>query len=225
VDEQQPDSLPEPITTSQEPVFEVQIPLSHTANANHVFSWRLVQELLSAASQGGNNLQVHTDATDVFFHHQPNTSTSHPPCSWKVFDEKTLSFYDSLNNALSQLRELIDFYFDNVNIFFPLLLKSDIIETFHAVAAEEAYGQDESNILDMPHYGLLLVVICLALLSYSGKSDIRVNGKGRPSLRSSVSSQRHDELRNHLWGKARLVLGYVSTDMSLAAAQSSMLAR
>ncbi|KAI1072949.1 hypothetical protein LB507_008996 [Fusarium sp. FIESC RH6] len=225
VAEQQSDSLPEPTPTSQEPVFEVQIPLSHTANANHVFSWRLVQELLSEAREDGYDMQAHSDATDIFFHHQPHPpTTSHPPSSWKLFDDKTLSFYDSSSDASSQLSELIHIYFGNVNIFFPLLFKSDIIKTFNAVAAREVYGKEEISNVDMPHYGLLLVVLCLALLSASGQSDIRLTREDGSHCSLSKTVKGEDGLRYHLWAKARLVLGYTATDMSLATAQSSMLA-
>ncbi|KAL6924162.1 hypothetical protein FSST1_001436 [Fusarium sambucinum] len=215
---------------TQEPVFEVQIPLSHTANANHVFSWPLVQELLSETSEDGHSIQPYSDATDVFFHHRPNNSspsTSYPPISWKIFDKKTESFYVPANNPVFRLRELVHLYFTDVNIFFPLLLKSDMTENFEAVADREVYGDEGASIVDMPHYGLLLVVICLSLLNYSGQSNIRLNGQGGSHQASSDSDntiKKQGQLMHHLWGKARLVLGYISTDMSLAAAQSSMLA-
>ncbi|KAF5593394.1 3-oxoacyl-reductase [Fusarium subglutinans] len=74
--------------------------------------------------------------------------------------------------------------------------------------------------VDMPKYGLLLVVLCLALLSSSGQSDISIE----KSPFSDSSNSPEDQLRSDLWSKARLILGYVSTDMSLEAAQASMLA-
>ncbi|KAF4950180.1 hypothetical protein FSARC_13286 [Fusarium sarcochroum] len=223
--EQQSDSLPNSNTIAQEPVFEVQIPLSHTANANHVFSWRLVQELLTETSQDGQDLH---DATDVFFQHRLSDShpstTSHPPLSWRLFDN-TESFHTSLDDTASQLRELIHLYFSEINIFFPLLLKSDILDIFDAVAAREVYGQDQTDIVEMPQYGQLLIVLCLALLSSSGRSDIRIDdGNSRLASTPDDSSQTQNRLRYQIWDKARLVLGYISTDMSLAAAQSSMLA-
>ena len=227
----QSDISPDSTVIAQEPVFEVQIPLSHTANANHVFSWGLVQELLSETSKDGQDLQTHTDATDVFFQHRPSNShpstTSYPPLSWRLFDN-TETFHTSVDDMVLQLRELIHLYFAEINIFFPLLLKSDILEIFDAVAAREAYGQDRISIVGIPQYGLLLVVLCLALLSSSGQSNIRLDGNGeshRPPSRSDDSTHTQERLRYHIWDKARLVLGYTSTDMSLAAAQSSMLAR
>jgi len=228
VAEQQSNSLPKPTTTSQEPVFEVQIPLSHTANANHVFSWSLVQELLSEASNNGHDIECYTDATDVFFHPQPNNSASYPPSSWRLFDKKTLSCCDSANKPILQFRGLISFYFSHVNIFFPLLLQNDIFEILDSVAAKEIYDRETDNIVEMPHYGLLFVVLCLALLSGDGHSSISLEKHDEnrpPPPESDESFQKRDQLRNHLWGKAKLVLGYIATDMSLAAAQSSMLAR
>ncbi|RFN51794.1 oleate-activated transcription factor 1 [Fusarium flagelliforme] len=222
--EQQSESLPEPTTVSQEPVFEVQIPLSHTANANHVFSWGLVQDLLSEASNNVHDMEAHTDATDVFFHPQPNNSTPYPPSSWKLFDEKTLSFSNSVDVTVFEFRGLIHLYFTDVNIFFPLLLKSDIIEILDATASREVYGREMDNNVEMPHYGLLLVVLCLALLSASGQSNIRLTGEDGSQRPPSRTVNAEDELRYHLWDKAKLVLGYIMTDMSLATAQSSMLA-
>ncbi|GKU06443.1 oleate-activated transcription factor 1 [Fusarium langsethiae] len=229
--ERQSDTLPGSNTMAQEPVFEVQIPLSHTANANHVFSWRLVQELVSETSKDGHDIQAHSDATDVFFHH--GTSNSHssttlqPPTSWKLFDEITKSFCSSVDDTVFRLSDLIHLYFVDVNIFFPLLLRDDVVSIFEAVAGREVYGDKHIRTVDMPHYGLLLVVLCLALLSSSGQSNIRLDEQGeshRPSSDSVDTVKKEIELMHHLWGKARLVLGYTSTDMSFAAAQSSMLA-
>ncbi|KAG5758406.1 hypothetical protein H9Q72_013467 [Fusarium xylarioides] len=121
-------------TEGREPVFEVQIPLSHTANANHVFSWSLVQTLLSENSADQRDLPSYADATEVFFQQQQNSkhpTTILPPLSsWKLYD---------------------------------------------------LVSRRCSNIVE-------------------------------------------DQLRSELWCKARLILGYVSTDMLLQAAQASMLA-
>jgi hypothetical protein len=219
--------LPESATVAQVPVLEGQIPLSHTANANHVFSWPLVQELLSEASKDRQDTEPYPDATDIFFlqrlddHHF--LTMSQPPSSWKLFDDKTISFRNSLDDTIYQLRGLIDLYFAKVNIFFPLLLKSDIIDIFNAMAAKEGYGHEQIDTVEMPQYGLLLVVLCLALLSSSGQSNVRLDGKhGNQQPSSSPDDNR---LMRHLWDKARLVLGYIPTDMSLTAAQGSMLAR
>ncbi|RGP66614.1 oleate-activated transcription factor 1 [Fusarium longipes] len=225
-DLQQPDNSHEPAAVAQAPVSEVQIPQSHTANANHVFSWALVQDLLSEASRDGHHIQPYDDATDVFFQSRPNNShfsaTSQPPSSWQLFDKKTISSHSSLDDTVAHLRGLIHLYFARVNIFFPLLLKWNIIEIFEIVVAKEGYGQEQTDVVEMAQYGLLLVVLCLALLSSSGQSDIRLDGKD--ASRQPSSSHHDNQLMRHLWDKVRLVLGYISTDMSLAAAQSSMLA-
>lgn len=225
--QQRPDNIPNSNIIIQEPVFEVQIPLSHTANANHVFSWSLVQELLAETTKDQQKSQTYTDATEVFF--QPRLSnsrpstTSHPPLSWRLFGDDHL-FQKSSHDTVPQLRDLIHLYFAEINIFFPLLLKSDILEILETVAAREVYGQEQIRVVEMPQYGLLLVVLCLALLSSSGRSNIRIDENRRPSI-SEESTNSQERLKYHLWDKARLVLGYVSTDMSLEAAQCSMLAR
>ncbi|KAG9499446.1 hypothetical protein J7337_007902 [Fusarium musae] len=208
----------------REPVFEVQIPLSHTANANHVFSWSLVQTLLAETSTDLEELPSYADATEVFFQHQQSSkhpsTTSQPPSSWKLYDSSHCR--SSLYDGIARLRDLIHLYFRKVNIFFPLLLKSDILKIFDMVTAREFYGENDTPMVDMPRYGLLLVVLCLALLSSGGQSDICLEDNHKPFSNSSKDPE--DQLRSELWCKARLILGYVSTDMSLEAAQASMLA-
>ncbi|WZH48340.1 Zn2-C6 fungal-type domain-containing protein [Fusarium acuminatum] len=221
------DVLPDSNTATHEPVFEVQIPLSHTANANHVFSWPLVQELLSKASEDRESLQTHTNATEVFF--QPQSSyylaptVSQPPLSWRLYDYAE-PFFSSSDEFVSQLRDLIHSYFAEVNIFFPLLLKGDILDIFERVTATEVCGREQSSSIDMPQYGLLLVILCLALLSSSGRSNVHLEKSPADHDASSESAIRMERLRSNLWDKSRLILGYISADMSMAAAQSSMLA-
>ncbi|KAF4448693.1 oleate-activated transcription factor 1 [Fusarium austroafricanum] len=215
--QQQPNSQ----SDSHEPVFEVQIPLSHTANANHVFSWGLVQELLSETSND-QELPMYTDATEVFFQQRQSdthpSTTSRPPLSWRLYDDPHLF-------GVSQLRELVNHYFTHVNIFFPLLLKSNILDILDKVTAAEVYKDEQVPAVEMPQYGLLLVVLCLSVLSSSGQSNIRLdNNHGNPHATPESSNIQDKQIKYHLWDKARLILGYVSTDMSLAAAQSSMLA-
>ncbi|KAF5702840.1 oleate-activated transcription factor 1 [Fusarium mundagurra] len=208
----------------REPVFEVQIPLSHTANANHVFSWSLVQTLLKENGTNEQDLLRYADATEVFFQDQQNSkhpsTTSQPPSSWKLYDSSYFS--SSHEDGIARLQDLIHLYFIKVNIFFPLLLKRDILHVFESITAKEVYGNDEIPMVAMPQYALLLVVLCLALLGSSGQSDICLANNHKPFSNSSNNPE--DELRSELWCKARLILGYVSTDMSLEAAQASMLA-
>lgn len=210
-------------TEGREPVFEVQIPLSHTANANHVFSWNLLQTLLSENGTDQQDLPSFADATEVFFQGQQNSkhpsTTLQPLTSWKLYDS---SYFNSCpGDGVARLHDLIHLYFTKVNIFFPLLLRSDILNIFESVTAREVYGNEETPMVNMPQYGLLLVVLCLALLSSSGQSDISIKNKRF----SNSSNNPEDQLRSELWSKARLIMGYISTDMSLEAAQASMLAR
>ncbi|SCN86625.1 related to 3-oxoacyl-[acyl-carrier-protein] reductase [Fusarium fujikuroi] len=216
------DPQPDSVTEGREPVFEVQIPLSHTANANHVFSWSLVQTLLTENGTDEQDLLGYADATEVFFQGQQNSkhpsTTLQPLTSWKLYDS---SYFNSCpGDGVARLQDLIHLYFTKVNIFFPLLLKSDILNIFESITAREVYGDEETPLVNMPQYGLLLVVLCLALLSSSGQSDISIKNKHF----SNSSNNPEDQLRSELWSKARLILGYISTDMSLEAAQASMLA-
>ncbi|KAF4498254.1 3-oxoacyl-(acyl-carrier-) reductase [Fusarium agapanthi] len=211
-------------TEGREPVFEVQIPLSHTANANHVFSWSLVQTLLSENGTNEQDLLRYADATEVFFQQQQNSKhpsiTLPPLSSWKLYDSSYFS--SSREYGIARLQDLIHLYFTKVNIFFPLLLKRDILIIFESITAKEVYGNDEMPMVKMPQYALLLVVLCLALLSSGGQSDICLKNNQNPFPNNSNIAE--DQLRSELWCKARLILGYVSTDMSLEAAHASMLA-
>lgn len=180
--------------------IDVQIALSHTANANHVYSWPFVQQLLRETDGVDPTT---SDATDVFFDlcHEDNSIDS----SWilPVGDAGCKSHYD----------KLIEVYFSEVNVFFPLLSATEVQTTLDVIAAEpQAYPEGKHS-----EYALLLLVLCIASFTAAGHNLIGINS----------AQQNTEEVEEHdlLWRKAKLLLGHVSSEMSLKAAQCVMIAR
>jgi hypothetical protein len=183
---------------------DVQIPLWHTANANHVYTWPIVRQLLSEVPGSAELLNV--DATDVFFgfHSRPREV---PADSWRLYSS------DSKYEAISRNKELIDVYFAEVTVFFPLLSSQDLRQVHEAVVTQDRDGSSES--VTAADYALLLLVLCLASFMASSENKIYVDKEDtRPN-------SQHEQL----WKKAKLLLGCISDEMSLVAAQCTMLAR
>ncbi|KAK6213091.1 hypothetical protein QIS74_09093 [Colletotrichum tabaci] len=221
---------------------QIPIPLSHTANANHVFEWPIVKQLLSemefssstppppprllSAIPGGMRF---TEATDVFFHGGPHGEPFRfPPESWRLFQDRSLPV--SID-AADRYREAIHEYFAEVNIFFPLLALEDVVATFdEVVASEQTAGTHVSPLVAPSRYCLLLLVLCLGSFVCTGANRISLDEtagrSGGQHHRPSSSSIFADfpGLDELLWRKSRLLLGFVSSEITLEAAQCTMLA-
>lgn len=186
---------------------DVQIPLWHTANADHVYTWPIIRQLLSKVPSAAELLTV--DATDVFFK-EPTKACLEPPSeSWRLGTPHR----PDIN------RDLINVYFAEVTVFFPLL-SSDDIHRIHDAVMQEGYDpnlEGSAGSVSAAEYALLLLVLCLASFIASGENRISITG--RPS--SEISGADHIQL----WRKAKLLLGSISAEMSLVAAQCTMLAR
>ncbi|KAK6085195.1 C6 finger domain-containing protein [Seiridium cupressi] len=108
-------------------------------------------------------------------------------------------------------------------MFFPLLSFRDLSAVLEEVVATEHPDESRDSSISASQYCLLLLVLALASLVASGKTLIRldrvVHHHGK-----EAEVQMHLSLSVQLWGKAALLLGYVSTQSSLEAAQCSMLA-
>ena len=200
---------PHPPSQSHGPLateLEIHVPGSHTANANHVYSWPIVQQLLSETVTELPE-QRQNDVTDVFFR-QSATTTEPPPASWRLYTDTTMS--------ISQHRQLIHAYFTQVNVFFPLLSAADVLRIHEAVAAEDSdiSKQNESTV-STAQYALLLLVLCMACFMEQGHNLVPLEG---PVNRPCTSEE------DLLWSKARLLLGSISGELTLVAAQCTMLA-
>ncbi|KAI6780842.1 oleate-activated transcription factor 1 [Emericellopsis cladophorae] len=176
--------------------LDVQIALSHTANANHVYNWPIVQDLLSEVHRSETD-QRPRDATDIFFEHNPQTTRM--PGTWNLLDDQ--------GQVPAEYRALIDIYFAQVNGYHPLLNKSDVVAIYD--------GLRHGKAIDPAHYALLILVLCFASFLSRGANLVRIQGD---------RSLFDDPAEEQLWGKARLLLGFIFAEVSLAAAQCAMLA-
>ncbi|KAI1484539.1 hypothetical protein F5X96DRAFT_435421 [Biscogniauxia mediterranea] len=224
---------------------DVPIPLSHTANANHVYRWPIVQQLLSSqegegggggvrgagGAGGGGERRDPTDPIGIFF--EPSSSrvaTLTPTESWRLFRGYHLP---CPAKTVAEYHHLVDVYFAEITMFFPLLAPSEVLETLEVVATSELGGGEHRDDHHIPpaRYALLLLVLCLSSFVAQGKSLIHASGgsgsgsgandRGAPPPPNNNEDAGLDQ---HLWTKAKLLLGYISSELSLEAAQCAMLA-
>jgi hypothetical protein len=156
-----------------------------------------VQELLNEAPRSETN-QRPKDATDVFF--ELDSQTTRIPDTWSILTDH--------GRLPVVYRTLIDTYFAQVNAYYPLLNKADIVAIYRGLLA----GEDVAP----AHYALLILVLCFASFLTRQGNLVRLQDD-----RSRVDNPDEDQL----WGKAKLLLGFISAEMSLPAAQCAMLAR
>ncbi|KAH8660475.1 hypothetical protein BX600DRAFT_383208 [Xylariales sp. PMI_506] len=204
--------------------LEVPISLAHTGNANHVYEWPIVRHLLAQDIEESPSPDFggYTRATDVFFETSSTSSDFDlPPESWRLFHDVS---GDACIKSSLHYRNLVHLYFAGVNTFFPLLSRDNIIQTLDAISSMESGGmQDHTSTVPPAEYCLVLLVLCLATFVASGKSAIRLHvpdrsaGSHNPDYKMPLS----DEV---LWGKCKLLLGFLSSAHTLESAQCSMLA-
>jgi hypothetical protein len=194
--------------------FDLQIPLSHTANANHVFSWPIVRQLLSESDS--SNWQL-GDATDVFFEGPLHSSPMPPPSSWRLMQNQEFPL------TAVEYYELLDVYFAKVNVYFPLLSMEECVAILDHVLAFESNIDEQPQVRDS-QYALILMILCLA--SFVKDRDVHtiipMSGEMR-NIESEFSQK--SQMHHHLWSKAKLCLGWLNSEISIQAAQASMLAR
>ncbi|KAL3291087.1 C6 finger domain-containing protein [Colletotrichum asianum] len=167
-----------------------------------------------------------TEATDMFFQESSDeTRSAPPPESWRLFGDRSLPV--SID-AADRYREVIHEYFAEVNIFFPLLSLDDILATFNEVVSCEKSPALESDSISPARYCLLLLVLCMGSFVCTGEYRISLNeaagrnGGQEPSSLGSGYFKEVTGLDEKLWQKARLLLGFISSEINLEAAQCSM---
>uniref|UniRef100_A0A0B7KCB1 Zn(2)-C6 fungal-type domain-containing protein n=2 Tax=Bionectria ochroleuca TaxID=29856 RepID=A0A0B7KCB1_BIOOC len=191
-----------PQNTEAEP--EGRIASSHTANANHVHDWPIVRHLLSEAP--GLELQLAGGATDIFF--ESPTQMRPPPSSWRLFEH-----FSSASNL--EYQRLIEIYFAEVNVIFPLLSSDDLYLIYGQVVTEHtAEWQETRTSVRVGEYALLMLVLTMATYVSKGCNKVML----------SLNPMPDDPQEDLLWSKAVLLLGPVSSEMSIIAAQCLMLA-
>ncbi|KAL6410986.1 C6 finger domain-containing protein [Ilyonectria robusta] len=208
------------------PTTEIPISLSHRANANHVLNWPVVQELLSSVQVSVEHRQAH-EATGVFFSHASAPSQTwdgYPPDSWRLFRDGEI-----LQSRIEAAEGYLDFicaYFDEVNIFFPLISHAKTAKTLECiVAAEQHNDASPSATPSSAQYCLLLLVLCMGSFVRQRQNRITLlNREGQASRGSRSDASPLYALDQHLWRKAQLLLGCVSSVVTIEAAQCTMLA-
>ncbi|KPM38482.1 hypothetical protein AK830_g8086 [Neonectria ditissima] len=220
--------------SDQAAVTDMPYPLSHTANANHVLNWPIVQQLFASVqmaetplllSQAGRDHHP-SAATDIFFSPESATRSNWndaPVDSWRLFKGQSLAdFCDPM-----EYKTLISDFFSSVNVFFPLLSFGQVVGHLERVVETELHG-GECRFLDFSpaQYCLLLLVLCLGAFVHRGGALVRLSSRNKqyPPLRPDHHSISHS-LDKYLWRKVQLLLGHVSPDITLEAAQCTMLAR
>lgn len=216
------------------------LPATHNANTSNVFRWDLVQSLLSEEpeylehSDVGQSL---VDATDIFLLSNREQSHEREVTSWHVLADTgmRLPHHDGHPRRIQEdgqfqgradyLRDLVRRYFINIHAFYPILRESEVYKDLqHAL---EPRGED---LIGVTKYCLLLLVLCLGSFAKSGNNLIYSNGIRDPHMSvhndygnpSDLHASMHDEI---FWRKAKLLLGTVSLENSIEAAQCFALSR
>jgi hypothetical protein len=209
---------------------QIEIPLSHTANGNHVLNWPIVRQLLKdsgilpAPSPIAGDMPS-TAATDIFFRSSDDETENEMPAeSWRLFQHRHHG--QGAPETPDAFRDSIHTYFEQFNVFFPLLSLDAINALLDRVILLETDARPENlepgPPLPAEDYALLLLVLCLGQFVRNGGSTIHL-----PSDQSGFSPRDDDPWALHmrLWEKAKLLLGFLSSKVTLGAAQCSMLAR
>ncbi|EXM15804.1 hypothetical protein RAB80_015329 [Fusarium oxysporum f. sp. vasinfectum] len=210
---------------------DMSYPSSHTANANHVLNWPIVRQLLTSVRQSRDNLPVPESdrvdqshgATDISFRSGsalPGRWTDHPVDTWRLSNDETLS---SLHDP-TKYEDLVSAFFEGVNVFFPLLSIGPILDRLRRITNTEHSEVARWDTDSSPaQYCLLLLVLCLGSFVHRGGTQIKYNNtfSSTPTRARTLPYS----LDQHLWRKAQLLLGHASTDISIEAAQCTMLAR
>ncbi|KAI8657116.1 Zn(2)-C6 fungal-type domain-containing protein [Fusarium keratoplasticum] len=192
--------------------FQILIPLSHTACANHVFNWPIVRQLLSdiAPTRTSHGNVLSTEATDIFFQRKPDQEPKpFPPESWRI---------SVFGDSFERYRRMLDSYFAEVNVFFPLLSHDEMLDVLHRVSGSEGRDGEGGHSVSPARYCLLLLVLCLGDLA-PRKRPFRSPETGEESQDSPAEFP-----YVQLWQKAQLLMGHISSDLTLEATQCAMLA-
>lgn len=220
-------SQPSPDTLDEAaPDLQIPVSLHHTANSNHVLTWPIVQQILADSSLGElpNNMRPDS-ATDIFFAPAPSNTASDPmpSDSWRLFQDGSLPV---LAESHQEYLACINAYFDEVDVFFPLISFTEIIHLLETVAACERPSGDIHCAVSPAQYCLLLLVLCIGSFVRYGHIRIRLDDTDEPIFQTETDVEwRGKDIEKGLWEKAKLLLGHISPTMTTEAAQCSMLAR
>lgn len=229
------------------------LPVSHEANADHVYRWPIVQELLDRGLPETINPERPPifpklcDVTDIFLLDPPQHNSDIRIRSWHIFDDESLQYFrrqpriGSIDfwDILPQYENLISAFFANIHAFYPIIRQDQIYKTLHAAFNSEVDQHGLQDDEKPSQYCVLLMVLCLGALAVSGsvllpkmplqpqESSQNLWGRRQDNLPKDnpVVVEFVDSLEDRLWKKVQLLLGSVSLEDSLGAAQCFTLAR
>lgn len=206
------------------------LPPMHDANTNNVYQWTIVQSLLSGDASGYNNSESTStaslpEATDILIMSDSKTLPVLDITSWHLFGDLVRGQQEASASQLEQLKDLIDEYFLNVQVFYPILSQSEIYEMLQIVADSEIHRTYQAKRLDMTRYCLLLIVLCLGSVARERNNLVYSSNPRKSTSSLQNSRQPIQDSQDLFWAKARLLLGTVSFDSSTEAAQCFVLSR
>lgn len=227
------------------------LPVSHEANADHVYRWPIVQEILDRGLPETENPERSPtfpklcDVTDIFLVEPSRHSSNIGIKSWHLFDDESLQYFRrqprigplDFWDILPEYENLISAFFSNIHAFYPIIRQEQVYKTLHAAFNSEVDQDDLQDDERPSQYCLLLMVLCLGALAVPGNvllptmplqphessQDLRERRQDNPAKDNLVELS--NSLEDRLWEKAQLLLGSVSLEDSLGAAQCFTLAR
>lgn len=178
------------------------------ADASQVYSWPIVTRLIVMNIDLSEQRRREV-ATDLFFQSPPRVAPEPVPLSWTL--------YSDASRVPNRDRHLITTYFDQVNVFFPLLTAKHVLGIHDAVLAEKSTVSGPGHgAVSVSEYALLLLVLCMACFVHQGQHLVELDID--PDYEGG-----HEQLS--MWNEAKLLLGAISSDITLTTAQCNMLAR
>ncbi|KAK0120787.1 hypothetical protein ONS96_010989 [Cadophora gregata f. sp. sojae] len=218
-------------SASQEEVLT--LPTLHNANTTNLYQWTVVQALLSEDRMNCGELRFHRsvlpEATDVFLLSDLKEVPAVETQSWHLFrhpssgDASEVIWEDDTESLFlkrfEDIKELIHEYFVNVHVFYPILSQPEIYDMLQVVVESEHDKPCNPRALSTTKYCLLLIVLCLGSISKERANLIYSSGSGHPPIPLADGRSPAYISESLLWAKAKLLLGTVSFDDSIEAAQ------
>lgn len=230
------------------------LPVSHEATADHVYRWPIVQEILEQGLPETEDIERQPpafpklcDVTDIFLVEPSQDNPKIGIESWHLFNDESLQYFRHQHQSgsfgfwdtLPEYENLISAFFANIHAFYPILRQERIHLSLHTAFSSEV---DQHGLQDNERpsqYCVLLMVLCLGAAAVSGDvvlpnsplpaHDSSQNSTERkrdnPTKGGQLAEESGNSLEDRLWGKAQLLLGSVSLEDSLEAAQCFTLAR
>ena len=212
------------------------LPSLHNANTTNLYQWNVVQALLSEDRMRYGALDFHgsivPEATDIFLLSGLEQRAVVETRSWHLFRnpgsgvtsevDSEIDMERSFTTLFEDFKELVHEYFLNVHVFYPILSEPEIHDMLQVVAKSESFSSTELN---TTRYCLLLMVLCLGSVARGRANLIYSDVSQRSSISLvDVRSQSHCS-EGLLWAKVKLLLGTISFDDSIEAAQCLTLSR